>query len=78
MKIVECLGILTLQIIEEKYYIAMIVEKEDRLFVIDVIILDTLQGTTKHLMINVMENKEEMYLYVSYIINLDRQQDYVE
>ena len=51
----------------------MTVEKEDRLFVTDVTILDILQGTTENLMINVMENKEEMYLYVSFVITLDIQ-----
>ena len=34
--------------------------------------------TVEHLMINVMENLEEMYLYVSYVITLDTQQDFVE
>ena len=56
----------------------MTIEKEDRLLVVDVTILDILQGTTKHLMINVMENREEIYLYVSYVINLDTQKDFVE
>ena len=56
----------------------MIVEKEDKLFVTDVTILDTLQGTKEHLIINVMENKEEMYLYVSYVITLDTHQDSIE
>ena len=49
----------------------MIVEKEDRLFVIDVTIFDTLQGIIEHLIISVMDNKEEMYLYVSYVITLE-------
>ena len=56
----------------------MTVEKEDRLFVIYVKILDTLQGIAKQLIISVMDNKEGMYLYVSYAITLDTQQDYVE
>ena len=56
----------------------MIVEKEDRLFVKDVTILDKLQGIVEHLIISVMENKEGMYLYVSYVITLDTQKDSVE
>ena len=56
----------------------MTIEKEDRLFFIDVIILDTLQGIAKYLIISVMENKEKMCLYVSYVITLDAQQDYIE
>ena len=46
------------------------VEEEDNFFVTDATILDTLQGIAKHLMTNGM-NKEEMYLYVSYVITLD-------
>ena len=56
----------------------MKVEKEDRLFVTYVTILDTLQGIVEHLIISVMENKEGMYLYVSYVITLDTQQDSIE
>ena len=56
----------------------MIVEKEDRLFVTDVTILDTLQGIAEHVIISVMEKKEEMYLYVSYVITLETQQDSIE
>ena len=56
----------------------MTMEKEDRLFSTDVTILDTLQGIVEHLIISVMEKKEGMYLYVSYVITLDTQQDFVE
>ena len=56
----------------------MIVEKEDSLFVTDVIILDTLQGFAEHLILNVIENKEGIYLYVNYVITLDTQQDSIE
>ena len=56
----------------------MTMEKEDRLFVTDVTILDTLQGIVQHLIISVMENKEGMYMYVCYVINLDIKKDYVE
>ena len=77
MQIVECLGILTLQVIEEDLT-AMKVEKEEKMFVTDVIILDTLQGIVEHLIISVMEIKEGMYLYVSYVITLDTQQDSIE
>ena len=55
----------------------MKVEKEDRLFAIDAIIMDTLQGIVEHLITSIM-NKEGMYLYVSYVITLDTQQDFVE
>ena len=55
----------------------MIVEKEDRLFVIDVTILDTLQGIAEHLII-IMEIKKGIHLYVSYVITLDTQQDSIE
>ena len=56
----------------------MIIEKEDKLFVTNVTILDTLQGIAKHLIISMMERKEGMYLYVSYIITLETQKDSVE
>ena len=48
----------------------MIVEKEDRLCSTDVTILDMLHGITEHLIIRMMEIKEGMYLYVSYVITL--------
>ena len=49
----------------------MKVEKEDKLFVIDATILDTLQGIIQHWIISVMEEIEEMYLYARYAITLD-------
>ena len=48
----------------------MKVEKEGKLFAIDVIILDTLQGIAEHLIINVMEDIEEMYLHANCVITL--------
>ena len=48
----------------------MIVEKKDRFFATDVTILDTLQGIAEHLIISVMEDMEEIYLYVNYVITL--------
>ena len=56
----------------------MIVEKEYKLYARNVTILDTLQGIVENLVIIVMENKEGMYLYVNYVINLDTQQGFVE
>ena len=51
--------------------IAMKVEKEGKLYVIDATTLDILQGIVEHLIISAMEEIEEMYLYASYAINLD-------
>ena len=76
MQIVECLEILIMQVIEEDLT-TMKVEKEDKLFVIDVIFLDTLKGIIEHLITNIM-NIERMYLYVSYATTLDTQQSLVE
>ena len=56
---------------EEKDCTTIIVEKEDRLYAIDVTTLDTLQGIVEHLIMRMMEIKEGMYLYVSYVITLD-------
>ena len=53
MQIVECLGTLTVQETEEDLTV-MRVEKEDKLFIRDVIILDTLQGLVEHLTTNIM------------------------
>ena len=72
MQIVECLEILTMQVIEEDL-IAMKVGKEDKSYVIDTITLDTLQGIVEHLMINAMEEIEGIYLHVSYAKILDIQ-----
>ena len=56
----------------------MKVEKEDKLFVIDVKIQDTLQGIVEQLITSIMVNKEGMYLSISYVITLDTQQDSIE
>ena len=56
----------------------MKMEKEDRLFVIDVTIFNILQGIVEHLIISVMEIKEGMYLYENYARTLDTQQDSIE
>lgn len=50
----------------------MKVKKDDKLFIIDATILDTMQGIVEHLTTRIM-NKEGMYLYVSYVITLDTQ-----
>ena len=76
MQIVEYLGTLTVQATEEDLTI-MRVEKENKLFVTNVIILDTLQGIVEHLTTNIM-NKEGMYMYVNYVITLDTQNDSIE
>lgn len=76
MQIVECLATLTMQEIEEDP-IEMKVEKEEKLFVTDVTILDTLQRISEHLMTKLM-NKERMYLYVSYVITLETQKSSAE
>ena len=55
----------------------MIIEKEDKLFSIGVTILDTLQGIVEHLITSIM-NKQGMYLYVSNVITLDTQKDFIE
>ena len=77
MQIVECLGILTLEV-EGKDHTSMIVEKEEKLFAIDVTTLDTLQGIVEHLIIKMMEIREGTYLYVNYKITLDKKQDSIE
>ena len=41
-------------------------------------ILGTLQGIVEHLIVKMELIKEGMPLYVSYVITLDTQQDYVE
>ena len=79
MQIVECLGILTLH--EEmgegdhKEDI-MIIEEEDRLYATNITILDTLQGIIEHLIVRMEPIRGGMYLYVSYEITLDTQQDF--
>ena len=77
MQIVGYIGILTMQEIEGDLTV-MKVEKEEKLFATDATTLDTLQGIIEHLIIRMMEIKEGMYLYVSYLINLDTQRDFVE
>ena len=69
MQIVECLEILTMQVIED--LTTMKVGKEDKSYVTNVITLDTLWEIVEHLMISAMEEIEEMYLHVSYAIVLD-------
>ena len=64
--------------VEGKDHTAMIVEREDRLFVTNVTILDILKGNAMQIMIKMMEIKERMYLYVSYVRNLDTWQNFVE
>ena len=61
-----------------KDHTRMIVVKEDILYARDLTTLDTLQGITKHLIINMAEIKEGMYLYVIYVITLDTQQNSAE
>ena len=51
----------------------MKVDKEEKLFVTNVTILDTLQGIAENLITSVIVNREGMYLYVSYVITLDTQ-----
>ena len=72
MQLVECLEVLTLHE-EGEDHIVMIMEKEDKLYNTSVIIFDILQAIAKHLIIRMMEIREEMYLYVSYVITLDTQ-----
>ena len=62
----------------EEDLIAMKVEKEEKLFVIDATILDILWGIAEHLIISAIEEIEEMYLYANCVINLDTQQSFVE
>lgn len=76
MQIVGCIGILTMREQEEDL-IVMKVEKEDRLFSIDAIIREKLQGIIEHLMINWM-NKKEMYLYVYCVRTLDTHQGFAK
>ena len=76
MQIVKILGTLTMHVIEEDLT-TMKVEKEEKLFVTDEIILDTLQGIAEHLTTSRM-NKEEMYLYVSYVVTLNTQKSSTE
>ena len=76
MQIVECLGILTMQVIEEDL-MAMRAGKEDKSYVTYVITLDTLQEIVEHLMISAMEI-EGMYLHVIYATILDTQKSLVE
>ena len=66
-----------MKVIEEDLT-TMKVEKEEKMFVTNVIILDTLQGIVEHLIIRMMEIKVGMYLYVSYVITLDTQQHSIE
>ena len=47
MKIVECLGTLTMKVIEEDLT-TMKVEKEEKLFSIDAIIMEKLKGIAEH------------------------------
>ena len=56
----------------------MIMEEENKLYPTSVTILDILQGIVEHLIIKMMEIKEGMYMYVSYVITLDTQQDSIE
>ena len=70
------IGILTMHETKEDLTV-MKVEKEDRLFAIDEIIMDTLQGIVEHLMINSM-NRKEMYMYVNCVTTLDTQWGFLE
>ena len=79
MGIVECLGILTLQVMKEvdprvdPLMVRNLMVKERRLCVTSVTTLDTLQGIVKHLRIRMEPTKGEIYLYVSYATTLDTQ-----
>ena len=56
----------------------MKVGKEVKSYVIDAIILDTLQEIAWHLMISAMEEIEGMYLHVNYATILDTQKSLAE
>ena len=77
MQIVECLGILTMQVIEGDLT-PMKARKESKSYVIDATTLDILQDIVEKMMISAMEEIEGMYLYVSYATTLDTQQSLVE
>ena len=81
MQIVECLGTLSLKEMKEEDHIADLIMQENmmvrrnNLYVTSVTILDTLQEIVEHLIIRMEPIIEGMYLYISYVITLDMQQD---
>ena len=85
MRIVECLGILTIQVIKEEDHnedtmmMKNLMVKGNHLYVTSVVIMDVFQGIVEHFkVINMELVREGIHLYVIYVITLYTQQDFVE
>ena len=63
---------------EEDQRACPMMDRRTNLCVTSVTILDTLQEIVEHLRIRMELIKEEMHLYVSYVITSDTQQDIAE